>query len=191
MSDGPAVLFLCVHNAGRSQMAAGWMRHLAGDRIDVYSGGSAPAEGVNPAAVEAMAEVGIDISDAHPAPWTDEVVRAVDVVVISRSPVPVETPPIDVSSTPSPVFADPEIVMSPATEVIAGAEPPKMPTFTPSLGAFAPPVPSRSMFAAPFVEMVLPLETAMPMLLLPVAFDEPKPTNDMSPPLDATDPSVR
>ena len=77
----PAVLFLCVHNAGRSQMAAGWLRHLAGDRIDVYSGGSAPASSTNPAAVEAMGEVGIDISGYHPQPWTDEVVRAVDVIV--------------------------------------------------------------------------------------------------------------
>ncbi|MEO1063655.1 MAG: arsenate reductase ArsC [Actinomycetota bacterium] len=77
----PAVLFLCVHNAGRSQMAAGWLRHLAGDRVDVYSAGSAPADGVNPAAVEAMAEVGIDITDQVPQRWTDEHVRAADVVV--------------------------------------------------------------------------------------------------------------
>jgi arsenate reductase len=77
----PSVLFLCVHNAGRSQMAAGWMRHLAGDRIDVYSGGSEPAGAVNKAAVEAMAEKGIDISEQIPQPWADEVVRAADVIV--------------------------------------------------------------------------------------------------------------
>ncbi len=77
----PAVLFLCVHNAGRSQMAAGWLRHLGGDRVDVYSAGSAPADAVNPAAVEVMAEVGIDISGAAPRRWTEDDVRAVDVVV--------------------------------------------------------------------------------------------------------------
>ncbi len=77
----PAVLFLCVHNAGRSQMAAGWLRHLAGDRVDVYSAGSAPADSVNEVAVAAMTEVGIDIAHEHPAAWTDEVVRSVDVVV--------------------------------------------------------------------------------------------------------------
>jgi protein-tyrosine-phosphatase len=77
----PGVLFLCVHNAGRSQMAAGWLRHLAGDRVMVWSGGSEPASETNPAAVEAMAEVGIDIRDEFPKPWTDEVVRAADVVV--------------------------------------------------------------------------------------------------------------
>ena len=80
-SDKPAVLFLCVHNAGRSQMAAGWLRHLGGDRINVYSGGSEPADRINPAAVAAMAEVGIDITDEFPKPWTDEIVRAADVVV--------------------------------------------------------------------------------------------------------------
>jgi arsenate reductase len=77
----PSVLFLCVHNAGRSQMAAGWLRHLAGDRVDVFSGGSEPANEVNPAAIEAMAEVGIDIRAEFPKPWTDEIVRAADVVV--------------------------------------------------------------------------------------------------------------
>jgi arsenate reductase len=80
-STVPGVLFLCVHNAGRSQMAAGWLRHLAGDRVSVYSGGSEPASEINPAAVAAMAEVGIDITDEFPKPWTDEVVRAADVVV--------------------------------------------------------------------------------------------------------------
>jgi arsenate reductase (thioredoxin) len=77
----PSVLFLCVHNAGRSQMAAGWMRHLAGDDVDVFSGGSEPADQVNKAAVAAMAEKGIDISDEIPQPWADEIVRAADVVV--------------------------------------------------------------------------------------------------------------
>jgi protein-tyrosine-phosphatase len=77
----PSVLFLCVHNAGRSQMAAGWMRHLAGEHVDVFSGGSEPAEWVNPAAVAAMAEKGIDISGEIPQPWADEIVRAADVVV--------------------------------------------------------------------------------------------------------------
>jgi protein-tyrosine-phosphatase len=77
----PSVLFLCVHNAGRSQMAAGWMRHLAGDRIDVFSGGSEPAASLNQAAIAAMAEVGIDISGELPQPWADEIVRAADVIV--------------------------------------------------------------------------------------------------------------
>jgi protein-tyrosine-phosphatase len=77
----PSVLFLCVHNAGRSQMAAGWMRHLAGDRVQVFSGGSEPAESVNRTAVAAMAEKGIDISQEIPKPWADEMVRAADVVI--------------------------------------------------------------------------------------------------------------
>ncbi|MGD0861770.1 MAG: arsenate reductase ArsC [Candidatus Limnocylindrales bacterium] len=78
----PSVLFLCVHNAGRSQIAAGWMRRLAGDRVDVYSGGSAPADGVNQSVVAAMAEKGIDISAELPQPWADEIVRAADVIVV-------------------------------------------------------------------------------------------------------------
>jgi len=77
----PSVLFLCVHNAGRSQMAAGWMRHLAGDDVDVFSGGSEPADQVNQAAVAAMNEIGIDISTEIPQPWADEIIRAADVVV--------------------------------------------------------------------------------------------------------------
>jgi protein-tyrosine-phosphatase len=80
-SDKPSVMFLCVHNAGRSQMASGWLKHLSGDRVDVFSGGSEPAATVNPAAVEAMAEVGIDIGTEFPKPWTDEIIRAADVVV--------------------------------------------------------------------------------------------------------------
>jgi arsenate reductase (thioredoxin) len=81
ISDKPSVMFLCVHNAGRSQMAAGWLRHFAQDRVDVFSGGSEPASQVNPAAVEAMAEVGIDIRAEFPKPWTVEIVRAADVVI--------------------------------------------------------------------------------------------------------------
>ncbi|MGH2636253.1 MAG: arsenate reductase ArsC [Actinomycetota bacterium] len=77
----PMVVFLCVHNAGRSQMAAGWMQHLAGGSVEVFSGGSDPASAVNPAAVDAMAEIGIDISGEFPKPWTDEIVRAADVIV--------------------------------------------------------------------------------------------------------------
>ncbi|HSO50226.1 MAG TPA: arsenate reductase ArsC [Acidimicrobiia bacterium] len=77
----PSVLFLCVHNAGRSQMAAGLMRKLAGEQVDVFTGGSEPAATVNQAAVAAMAELGIDISAEIPQPWADEIVRAADVVV--------------------------------------------------------------------------------------------------------------
>jgi len=81
-TDGlPVVLFLCVHNAGRSQMALGWFNHLAGERAIAWSGGSEPGKEVNPAAVAAMAEVGIDISEEFPKPWTEEIVRAADVVV--------------------------------------------------------------------------------------------------------------
>jgi len=80
-STTPMVVFLCIHNAGRSQMAAGWTQHLAGDAVEVFSGGSDPASLVNPAAIQAMAEVGIDIADQFPKPWTDEVVRAADVIV--------------------------------------------------------------------------------------------------------------
>ena len=80
--DGvPVVLFLCVHNAGRSQMALGWFNHLAGDRAVGWSGGSEPGKEVNPSAILAMAEVGIDITGEFPKPWTDEIVRAADVVV--------------------------------------------------------------------------------------------------------------
>ena len=77
----PSVLFVCVHNAGRSQMAAGWLRHLAGDAVEVRSAGSIPGAQVNPAAVAAMAEVGIDISDQHPKVLTTEAVEASDVVI--------------------------------------------------------------------------------------------------------------
>jgi arsenate reductase len=77
----PTVLFLCVHNAGRSQMAMGWFNQLAGDRGVALSGGSEPAELVNPAAVLAMAEVGIDIASAVPQRWTDESFGEADVVI--------------------------------------------------------------------------------------------------------------
>jgi protein-tyrosine-phosphatase len=81
VTDKPTVMFLCVHNAGRSQMAAGWLRHLAGERVDVLSGGSAPADQVNRAAIESMREVGIDIAKEYPKPWTDETLGAADVIV--------------------------------------------------------------------------------------------------------------
>lgn len=77
----PAVLFLCVHNAGRSQMALGWFAHLAGDRAVGYSGGSEPADAVNPVAVAAMAEVGIDIAHRQPRRWTGSDLQKADVVV--------------------------------------------------------------------------------------------------------------
>ena len=81
MADRPNVLFLCVHNAGRSQMALGWFRHLAGDRAVGWSAGSEPADHVNPVAVEAMDEVGIDISGEHPQRWTEAGLAQADVVV--------------------------------------------------------------------------------------------------------------
>ena len=77
----PSIVFLCVQNAGRSQMAAGWATSLGGDRLEVFSGGSDPASEVNPSAIAAMAEVGINISDQFPKPWTDEVIRSADVIV--------------------------------------------------------------------------------------------------------------
>ena len=81
MSHKASVLFVCVHNAGRSQMAAGYLQHLAGDRVEVRSAGSAPGNAVNPAAVAAMAEEGIDISNATPKILTDEAVEASDYVI--------------------------------------------------------------------------------------------------------------
>ena len=77
----PTVLFLCTHNAGRSQMALGFFTHLAGDQAVAWSGGSEPGNEINPAAVQAMAEVGIDITGEFPKPWTDEIVQAADVVI--------------------------------------------------------------------------------------------------------------
>lgn len=81
MSDKPTVLFVCVHNAGRSQMAAAYLQHLSGGAVEVLSAGSAPADQVNPAAVEAMAEDGIDIAREQPKLLTDGAVRASDVVI--------------------------------------------------------------------------------------------------------------
>ncbi|MEU9632690.1 arsenate reductase ArsC [Streptomyces luteogriseus] len=83
MSSAPlaSVLFVCVHNAGRSQMAAGFLQHLAGDRVEVRSAGSIPGDQVNPAAVEAMAEAGVDISAAQPKILTTEAVQASDYVI--------------------------------------------------------------------------------------------------------------
>lgn len=77
----PSVLFVCVHNAGRSQMAAGWLRHLGGDAVEVRSAGSAPAESVNPAAVEVMREVGIDITDQTPKRLEWSTAESSDVIV--------------------------------------------------------------------------------------------------------------
>ena len=77
----PTVLFVCVHNAGRSQMAAGWLRHLAGDKVRVLSAGSAPKESINPVAVEAMAEVGIDITGNIPQKLEYETAQESDVIV--------------------------------------------------------------------------------------------------------------
>ena len=77
----PSVLFVCVHNAGRSQMAAGFLEHLGGDRVNVYSAGRAPKESINPIAVEAMQEKGIDISGRSPKVLTTESVQASDVVI--------------------------------------------------------------------------------------------------------------
>jgi arsenate reductase (thioredoxin) len=79
--ERPKVVFLCVHNAGRSQMALGWFTHFARSRAVAWSGGSEPASQVNPVAVEAMREVGIDITQEHPKRWTEEILRAADVVV--------------------------------------------------------------------------------------------------------------
>ena len=80
-TDTPTVLFVCVHNAGRSQMAAGFLNHLAGDRIEVLSAGSQPADQINPIAVQAMSEVGIDIAAEQPKVLTPESVQASDVVI--------------------------------------------------------------------------------------------------------------
>jgi arsenate reductase len=81
MADKPSVLFVCVHNAGRSQMAAGFLRHLADGTVEVRSAGSEPAERINPVAVQAMAEVGIDITAEQPKILTTEAVKASDVVI--------------------------------------------------------------------------------------------------------------
>lgn len=81
MTNAPSIVFLCIHNAGRSQMAAGWARHLGGDSVRVFSGGSDPAAETNPSAVAVMAAAGVDIEGALPQHWTDEIIEAADVVV--------------------------------------------------------------------------------------------------------------
>ena len=81
MTRKPSVLFVCVHNAGRSQMAAGWLRHLAGDTVDIRSAGSEPADQINPVAVQAMAEVGIDITTEHPKRLDHDIAEASDVII--------------------------------------------------------------------------------------------------------------
>jgi arsenate reductase (thioredoxin) len=81
MADKPSVLFVCVHNAGRSQMAAGYLRHLAGDSVEVRSAGSEPADRINPVAVQAMAEEGIDIANEQPKILTTEAVKTSDFVI--------------------------------------------------------------------------------------------------------------
>ena len=81
MSEKPSVLFVCVHNAGRSQMAQGWLQHLGGDRVEVRSAGSEPADQINPVAVEAMREVGVDITSEQPKILTVDAVRESDVVI--------------------------------------------------------------------------------------------------------------
>jgi arsenate reductase len=81
VSDKPSVLFVCVHNAGRSQMAAGWLRHLAGDRVEIRSAGTEPANRINPTAVAAMREVGIDITDQTPRVLDHATARDSDVIV--------------------------------------------------------------------------------------------------------------
>jgi arsenate reductase len=81
MTDKPTVLFVCVHNAGRSQMAAGWLRHLAGDAVEVRSAGSEPADQINPAAVEAMREVGIDITGQIPKLLEFQTAEGSDVII--------------------------------------------------------------------------------------------------------------
>ena len=81
VSGKPTVLFLCTHNAGRSQMALGHFTHLAGDAAVAWSGGSEPGDEINPAAISAMAEIGIDIAREYPKPWTEEILRAADVII--------------------------------------------------------------------------------------------------------------
>jgi arsenate reductase (thioredoxin) len=81
VTSRPAVVFLCGRNAGRSQMAAGWARAIDGERVDISSGGSEPATEVNPIAIEAMSEVGIDISSAVPKRWDEDALQAADVII--------------------------------------------------------------------------------------------------------------
>jgi len=79
--DQPSVLFLCVHNSGRSQIAAAWLRHLCGDEVTVWSGGTDPGDSISGNVSAAMAEVGIDLGEEFPKPWTDEVVEGADVII--------------------------------------------------------------------------------------------------------------
>lgn len=81
LTGKPTVLFLCTHNAGRSQMALGHFAHLAGDAAVAWSGGSEPGDRINPVAIEAMSEIGIDIAREFPKPWTEEILRAADVII--------------------------------------------------------------------------------------------------------------
>jgi arsenate reductase len=81
MTPKPIVLFVCVHNAGRSQMAAAWLHHLAGDQVEIYSAGSEPADQLNPTAIDAMREVGIDLTGAQPKLLTADTVSRADVVI--------------------------------------------------------------------------------------------------------------
>jgi protein-tyrosine-phosphatase len=81
VASGPSVLFVCTHNAGRSQMAAALLARRMGDRVTIRSAGSTPADEINPAAVQAMTELGIDLSEEFPKPLTDEFVQAADVVI--------------------------------------------------------------------------------------------------------------
>ena len=81
MATKPSVLFVCVHNAGRSQMAAGWLRHLAGDRVDIRSAGTEPADQINPVGIQAMAEVGVDITDQTPKGLDWDTAQASDIIV--------------------------------------------------------------------------------------------------------------
>jgi arsenate reductase len=81
LTSRPSVLFVCVHNAGRSQMAAGWLRHLAGNTVDIHSAGSEPADRINPVAAQAMAEVGIDITAEQPQKLDYDTARNSDVII--------------------------------------------------------------------------------------------------------------
>lgn len=79
--ERPAVVFLCVQNAGRSQMASAWLKSMVGDRADIWSGGSNPSPQLNSSVVDVMNEVGIDLTQEFPKPWTDEIIRASDVII--------------------------------------------------------------------------------------------------------------
>ena len=97
MSDKPSVLFVCVHNAGRSQMAAGYLQHLAGDRIQVLSAGSQPADRINPVAVQAMAEEGIDIASEQPKVLTAEALAEWGLDITAEVPAKLSTKDVEAS----------------------------------------------------------------------------------------------